>query len=272
MVVFPGAKINLGLHITRKRPDGYHEIETIFYPVSLCDVLEMVPGTEGSRGDRLSVSGLNLEVTAGSNLVMRAVKKMRSIYSIPYLRLHLHKVIPVGAGLGGGSSDAACAIKAVDRLFSLSLDPDTMRTIAAELGSDCPFFVEAGPAYATGRGEILRPLTKILEGFYLLLVNPAIRISTTEAYENCRPSIHESDLASVAASPVSEWKDLMINDFEKTVFRKYPEIGSLKNLLYETGAVFSLMSGSGSTVYGIFRNRPEIPARLKDHILYGGML
>ncbi|MGB8490469.1 MAG: 4-(cytidine 5'-diphospho)-2-C-methyl-D-erythritol kinase [Bacteroidales bacterium] len=272
MVVFPVAKINLGLHITRKRPDGYHEIETIFYPVGLCDALEILPGTEGSFADNITVTGLNPEVSPESNLVIRAVERVRRIHSIPFLRIHLHKVIPVGAGLGGGSSDAAYAIKAVDRLFSLSFEPDRMRTIAAGLGSDCPFFVEASPAYATGRGEILKPLPKILEGYYLLLVNPGVRISTAEAYENCLPSVHESDLAAIASGRLSQWQDLMINDFEKTVFRKYPEIGALKNFLYETGAVFSLMSGSGSTVYGIFRNRPDIPGRLKDHILYEGTL
>jgi 4-diphosphocytidyl-2-C-methyl-D-erythritol kinase len=197
---------------------------------------------------------------------------IRNLFGIPFLKVHLHKVIPVGAGLGGGSSDAAYAIRAVNRLFSLSLEPERMKTIASSLGSDCPFFIDARPVFATGRGEMLKPLGRILEGFYLLLVNPGITISTSEAYESCVAATHKSGLEEISSRPVTECMDLITNDFERTIFSKYPAVGAIKKLLYETGAIFSLMSGSGSTVYALFRDKPVLTGEIKGQIICQGRI
>jgi 4-diphosphocytidyl-2-C-methyl-D-erythritol kinase len=271
MLVFPKAKINLGLRITGKRPDGYHDIETVFYPVGLTDALELVSDPKGS-GDRLTVTGSELPGRKEDNIVLRAVSKLREVYPIPFLNIHLHKIIPAGAGLGGGSSDAAFMIKALNKMFCLSLIPDELKTFAASLGSDCPFFIDCQPAFASGRGEILSPVDKVLDGFYTVLLNPGISISTKEAYENCMPVIPERSLRKLIDIPVSEWKDLIVNDFERTVFISHPEIKYIKQTLYSSGAIYSSMSGSGSTVYGIFNEKPGIPGNLSKYVIYEGIL
>ncbi len=271
MLVFPKAKINLGLKITGKRPDGYHDIETVFYPVGLTDALELVSDPKRS-GDRLTVTGSELPGMKEDNIVLRAVSKLREVYPIPFLNIHLHKIIPAGAGLGGGSSDAAFMIRALNKMFCLSLNPDELRAIVARLGSDCPFFIDCQPAFASGRGEILAPVDKVLDGFYTVLLNPGISISTKEAYENCMPAIPERSLRKLIDIPVSEWKDLIVNDFERTVFISHPEIKYMKQTLYSSGAIYSSMSGSGSTVYGIFNEKPDIPGNLRKYVIYQGIL
>jgi 4-diphosphocytidyl-2-C-methyl-D-erythritol kinase len=205
-------------------------------------------------------------------LVIRAVEKLNELYKLPPLRIHLHKLIPAGAGLGGGSSDAAHALKAMNRIFELALSSQELKTIALELGSDCPFFIDCLPAYATGRGEKLQQVDPVLEGLHILLVNPGIRVSTKEAYMNCIPSAPGVSLAKLIHYPVAEWKFHIINDFENTVFEKYPQIGIIKRVLYNNGALYSSMSGSGSTVYGIFTDKPVIPEILKDYVIYNGVL
>jgi 4-diphosphocytidyl-2-C-methyl-D-erythritol kinase len=272
MVVFPKAKINLGLMITGKRPDGYHDLESIFYPVSLCDALEVVAGDEAAESDILTLSGNNLQGNPEENLVIKAVKRLREKNSFPFLKIHLHKAIPAGSGLGGGSSDAASIIITVNRIFKLSLPPAEMRSIASGLGSDSPFFIESRPALATGRGEILHPLKSFFNGYHILIVNPGITISTREAYEECEPSTPAAHLSEMIARPVTEWRELIINDFEKTIFRKYPEIKSFKKTLYSNGAFYSSMSGSGSGVYGIFKEKPVVPDDLRKYVIYSGML
>lgn len=271
MLVFPKAKINLGLRITGKRPDGYHDIETVFYPVGLTDALELVSDPKGS-GDRLTVTGSELPGRKEDNIVLKAVIKLRDAYPIPFLNIHLHKIIPAGAGLGGGSSDAAFMIRALNKMFCLSLNTDELKAIAARLGSDCPFFIDCQPAFASGRGEILSPVDKVLDGFYTVLLNPGILISTKEAYENCMPAIPERSLRKLIDNPVSEWKDLIVNDFERTVFISHPEIKYIKQTLYSSGAIYSSMSGSGSTVYGIFSEKPVIPGNLRKYVIYEGIL
>jgi len=272
MLVFPKAKINLGLRITGRRPDGYHDIETLFYPVNLCDALELVsdPGKPGK--DTLSVSGFEIPGLAEDNIVLKAVRKLREDFPVPNLRIHLHKHIPAGAGLGGGSSDAAFMLKVVNRTFALGLSAADLKNIAAELGSDCPFFIECLPSFASGRGEILTPAGTILEDYYAVLVNPGIKVSTREAYENCIPSKSESPLADLVKTPVSEWKEIIVNDFEKTVFIIYPQIKEIKQALYASGAVYSSMSGSGSTVYGIFNKKPVIPGDLRSLVIHEGSM
>ncbi len=258
MISFPKAKINLGLRILKKRPDGFHNIETIFYPVGISDALEFVVSNELIDSDLLTVSGINISALPENNLVIKTVKKIRESYPLPYLKLHLHKAIPSGAGLGGGSSDAGCLLRSLNRYFSLEIDNDRLREIALELGSDCPFFLDCTPAFATGRGEIFTPIESVLDGLYLVLLNPGTEISTKEAYLNCHPGSPATSLMELINLPVENWKATILNDFEDYAFKKYPIIGEIKSSLYHSGALFSLMSGSGSSVYGIFRDRPEI--------------
>jgi len=272
MVIFPKAKINLGLHVTEKRHDGFHNIETIFYPVGLSDALEIVVAEDGRKEDSLTVTGLPTGGNTENNLVIRAVNLLRGHYSFPVLKIHLHKIIPSGAGLGGGSSDAAFTIRAINKCFRLSVSSEMMRSYALELGSDCPFFIECLPSYATGRGEILRPVNEFLKGYYIVLVNPGISISTGKAYENCRPAIPEKSLPEIIKLPPSSWKDSLTNDFEDYVFRKHPQIGDIKRSLYNSGALYSSMSGSGSTVYGIFKEEPALPEKLKGLTVYRGIV
>jgi 4-diphosphocytidyl-2-C-methyl-D-erythritol kinase len=270
MLVFPKAKINLGLRITGKRTDGYHDIETVMYPVGLCDALELVPARE-STVDSLTVTGTILPGRIEDNIVLGAVKALRKTHFFPFLKIHLHKIIPSGAGLGGGSSDAGSILRAINKMFSLSLGADELKGIAAGLGSDCPFFIDCKPAYATGRGEILTPVVNVLDGFYVVLLNPGISVSTKEAYGNCLPVSRERSLKELIEIPVHEWKDLIVNDFERTVFLAHPEIKAIKEALYSSGAVYSSMSGSGSTVYGIFKIKPEIHAALRKYLICEGI-
>ena len=272
MIVFPKAKINLGLHITRKRPDGYHDIETIFYPVSLSDALEFVVSDEPFKKDILTVTGINTGSDPEGNLVLKTVRILREKYSFPLLRIHLHKVIPIGAGLGGGSSDAAHLLKAINKSFGLFINDQNLKVTALELGSDCPFFIDCIPAFASGRGEVLKPIRPVLTGYYLLLINPGISINTREAYQNCRPEQPSNNLIKLIDRPITEWKDLIINNFEDYSFRKYPLLGKIKDELYCSGALFSSMSGSGSSVYGIFSDKPVVPAKLKDFVVWEGVM
>ncbi len=258
MIVFPKAKINLGLRITRKRKDGYHDIETVFYPVCLRDALEFVPSGEQAGKDVLTVTGISVAGTPEENIVMKAVKLLRRGYSFPVLRIHLHKAIPLGAGLGGGSSDAAYLLKAVNRHFSLSIDESDLRSMALELGSDCPFFIDGDPAFASGRGEKLEFINPVLCGYYLILINPGVTINTREAYLSCVPEKPATTLLKLIGHDIPEWKELIFNDFESYAFTKYPIIGKIKTEFYNAGALFSSMSGSGSSVYGIFPEKPTV--------------
>lgn len=270
MISFPNAKINIGLRIVSKRPDGYHDIETVFYPVGLSDALEFVTAEETADEDILTVSGLETGASPENNIVLKALQKMHVRYEFPHVRVHLHKAIPSGAGMGGGSSDAACMIKAINRFFDLKISGDEIRELALEIGSDCPFFIENKPAYATGRGELLSPLPNFAEGHYIIIMNPGVGISTREAYEHCRPVKPESKLNELIMKPINEWKDNIFNDFEEFAFRKQPVIGEIKAGLYRAGAVFSLMSGSGSSVFGIFSKKTVIPENLRKYIIYQG--
>jgi 4-diphosphocytidyl-2-C-methyl-D-erythritol kinase len=272
MVGFPKAKINIGLRITAKRRDGFHDIETIFYPVSLCDALEFVESSETSSSDTITVTGIDPGNRPEDNLVITAINILRKRHPIPALKIHLHKVIPAGAGLGGGSSDAACTLSSLNRYYNLSLDVSELRKIALKTGSDSPFFIDPVPSYATGQGEVLTPVDPIADGFHLLLVNPGIRVNTREAYSNCTPRTSTIKLIDLYNQPIPEWKNLIYNDFEKNIFRQYPIIGDIKRKLYESGAVYSSMSGSGSTVYGIYSHKPEVPEEIKPWVIYRGLL
>jgi len=272
MIFFPNAKINIGLRITGKRPDGFHDLETVFYPVGLSDALEFVISDHSSGKDNIMVTGIETGGEPENNLVIKAVKSLRALASFPVLNIHLHKGIPVGAGLGGGSSDAACMLKVLNRHFELNLDLNVLKAVSLELGSDCPFFIDCVPAFATGRGEILKPVDPVLTGYYLVLVNPGIGINTGEAFRNCSPEIPSSSLQDLIKSPPEHWKDTVMNDFEAYAIKKCPVIGYLKEELYGSEALFSLMSGSGSSVYGIFSKKPELTAKLREFVIWEGTL
>jgi 4-diphosphocytidyl-2-C-methyl-D-erythritol kinase len=272
MIVFPTAKINFGLYITAKRNDGYHDIETIFYPVGLCDALEFVISDKAVNKDLLVTTGFNTVSDPEDNLVIKTLRKLREKYTIPPLRIHLHKVIPAGAGLGGGSSDSVSFLKAINRRFELNISEQELKIISLGLGSDCPFFIEGIPAFASGRGEILKPVTHFLSGLYITLLNPGVGINTGEAYQNCRPEKPSESLIISISHPINEWKKRIFNDFEDFAFKKHSIIGEIKNELYNNGALFSLMSGSGSSVYGLFREKPELPEKLKEFVIFEGFI
>jgi 4-diphosphocytidyl-2-C-methyl-D-erythritol kinase len=272
MVVFPKAKINIGLRIIEKRPDGFHNLQTIFYPVCLCDALEFVDSERLVNKDKLIVTGLLSDSIPEENLVIKAVRKLREKYKFPFLKIHLHKAIPIGAGLGGGSSDGASILKAVNKFFSLKIRSEELKEIALSLGSDCPFFIENIPAFAEGRGEIMKPVKPVPVNHHLLIVSPGIAINTKAAYLDCRPSQQDTNLQEYYNRDIYEWKDLIINDFEESIFIRYPLIADLKANLYKIGALYSSLSGSGSSVYGIFDRKPDIPDSLKKYVLYSGIL
>jgi 4-diphosphocytidyl-2-C-methyl-D-erythritol kinase len=272
MIVFPIAKINIGLRITGRRPDGYHDIETLFYPVGLCDALEFVVSDKQISKDIFSSTGIDITSKSSDNLVIKTILRLREIKPFPFLKIHLHKAIPVGAGLGGGSSDAACLLKVVNKHFGLGMDNRKLIAISLLLGSDCPFFIDGVPSLASGRGEVLTPVKPLLAGYYLVLINPGVGISSGEAYQNCSPGIPFPSLEQLLERPLIEWKGHILNDFEDFAFKKYPIIGDIKEDLYRSGAIFSLMSGSGSSVYGIFSEKPELPEKLKEYVIWEGYM
>ena len=255
MLTFPFCKINLGLHIVNKRADGFHNIETIFYPVkSLTDVLEIIPS---ERFD-FQCYGLQIDGKEEDNLVVKAYNLMRQRHHLPPVSINLLKNIPAGAGLGGGSSDAAAALVLLNKLFNLHLDNETLKTYASELGSDCPFFIEGTPAFASNRGEKLLPCDcPELTDKQIVIVKPNIHISTADAYANCNPAFPETDLREIMQKPVSSWKNLLKNDFEKTLFLLHPRLAAIKKMLYRKGALYASLSGSGSALFGIFDDVPK---------------
>jgi 4-diphosphocytidyl-2-C-methyl-D-erythritol kinase len=272
MIVFPNAKINIGLRITGKRADGYHDIETVFYPVRLCDALEFVVPDQPIIRDILRETGVESGSEPYDNIVIKTLLRVREKSLFPFLKIHLHKGIPAGAGLGGGSSDAVCLLKVLNKHFGLSFNNEDLKAMALEMGSDCPFFIDGIPSLATGRGEILTPVKPVLSGYYLAILNPGVGINTGEAYQNCRPQAPSTDLLQLVDLPVLEWKGLIVNDFEDYAFKKYPLIGNIKEELYRSSALFSLMSGSGSSVYGIFKERPELTDKLKEYVIWEGKM
>ena len=259
MITFPNAKINLGLNITEKRPDGYHNLETIFYPIPLEDALEACPRKEGLGSYSLSQSGLSIEGDAENNLVVKAYKLLDETYHLPPVDIYLHKHIPSGAGLGGGSADAAFMLKLLNRMYRLNLTDDQLEAYAARLGADCAFFVRNQPTYAEGIGNIFSPVELSLADWQLLLVKPNIFVSTRDAFARIRPRHPERNLRDLINQPVESWKDSMINDFEESVFPQFPAIGDIKTELYHLGAVYASMSGSGSSVYGLFAPDVVLP-------------
>ncbi len=255
MVVFPNCKINLGLHITRKREDGYHDLETIFYPIQVTDIIEFIKAPIFS----FQSTGQPVNGNPNHNLCVKAYDLLKSRFPLlPGIKVHLHKAIPMGAGLGGGSSDAAFLLKTLNDYFFLGLVHEQLVDLSLQLGSDCPFFISNVPCIGTGRGEILEPVDLNLAGYHVVLVYPGIIVSTADAFSGIKPGIPQHSVRSNIVEPIDTWKEWMVNDFETSVFQKFPVIGKIKVQLYEAGAVYASMSGSGSACFGIFKTPVDI--------------
>ncbi|MFN8255408.1 MAG: 4-(cytidine 5'-diphospho)-2-C-methyl-D-erythritol kinase [Bacteroidales bacterium] len=266
MICFPNAKINLGLNIISKRPDGYHNIETVFYPVLLNDVLEFIPAKEGKTS--IKVTGISLDIPGEMNISIKAYEMLSVEYNLPPLDIYLHKIIPSGAGLGGGSSDAAFFLKALNSYFSLSLTEEILEQKALKLGSDCAFFIKNKPVFASGRGEVFEPVQINLTNYFLYLVKPDVFISTVQAYSSVKPKHPEYSLKDLVHIPVSDWKQFVMNDFENNIFPQFPLLQGIKEELYKMGALYSSMSGSGSSIFGIFSEKPKKSAAFGNYFTH----
>lgn len=270
MVSFPNAKINIGLNITEKRPDGYHNIETIFYPIGLCDKLsfEIAKGDETS----LSISGIKIDGDPNDNLIIRAYNLLKNNYYLPSLNIFLEKNIPFGAGVGGGSADAAFMLKMLNEEFNLNLTPIDLEKFAAELGADCPFFVLNKPVFASGIGNVFSNINISIKGYYIVLIKPNVYVSTSNAYSGVKVQKSAFSLLNLSEKSISEWKDIVVNDFEKSVFLKFPAIAAIKETLYQQGALYASMSGSGSSVYGIFDKKVDVSTLFQDSFVWADFL
>lgn len=253
MITFPNAKINLGLYVTQRRPDRYHDIESIFIPVGWNDILEIVPSETSTKNPRLFLSGNSLDCPVEKNLVYRIIQKLEQLHGtwLP-VDVFLRKVIPDGAGLGGGSSDVAFTVKTLNEIYRLGMSDTLMEEIVMTVGSDCAFFIRNTPAFVTGRGEIMKPIVVPLNSWQILLVKPSQSISTAQAYAGITPKAPEFALQWAVKQPVSEWKDIIFNDFEPVAFNYFPFMKDIKRQLYDFGASFASMSGSGSAFFGLF--------------------
>ncbi|MFP4470718.1 MAG: 4-(cytidine 5'-diphospho)-2-C-methyl-D-erythritol kinase [Bacteroidales bacterium] len=270
MVVFPNAKINLGLLVTEKRPDGFHNIQTVFYPVPLREALELLPSSGGEI--KFMVSGKEVPGGTQNNIILKAWQMLKDDFGLPGATIHLHKTIPIGAGLGGGSSDAAFMLKLARQVFDLDVSDEELMDYARRLGSDCAFFILNKPVAAFGRGDEFSKIQLDLSAYHLVIVKPEIHIGTAEAYAWVKPSAPKHDIMEIIRQPVSEWKKHLTNDFEPPVFEKYPLIGEIKSRLYRHGALYASMSGSGSAVYGIFPENPGLEDAFEGHFYWEGKL
>lgn len=269
MVSFPFCKINLGLNIISKRTDGYHDLITGFYPVAWQDALEIVPAKDFS----FTISGIPVPGAAADNLCVRAFEMLKRDYQLKPVAIHLHKVIPIGAGLGGGSSDGAHTLLLLNDIFKLSISRDRLKQYAAQLGSDCAFFIERQPMLGTGRGEVLAPLKLSLKGKFLVIITPEVRISTKEAFSGVTPRKPAHDLPNILEGrSMAEWKHVLKNDFEDHLFKQFPIIEALHQKLYALEAVYASMSGSGSSVFGIFDNEVDLRKEFESLIYWSGPL
>ena len=262
MITFPNAKINLGLQITEKLENGYHAINTCLFPIPWSDILEVTPDKKTS----FLSTGIPIPDNGLDDLIVRAYKLLKKDYPLPELRIHLHKMICVGGGLGGGSSDAAFMLKLLNQEFQLYLEPDILEDYAGKLGSDCPFFIRNQPVYATGTGTELDPMDLDLTGLHLRMIYPGIHFSTQKAYTGVTPKPAPVDIRQVLGSNnFMDWRTHLINDFESSVFEASPELSTIKEQLYQSGAVYAAMTGSGSTLFGLFEQKPAKPGQIPHH-------
>lgn len=257
MIVYPNAKINLGLNVVARRPDGFHDIETVFYPIALSDMLEIALPHGQSERLCLQQTGLPLDVDVQNNICRRAVTLLSHECQLPPVAMHLHKIVPTGAGLGGGSSDAAFVLTTLNQMLGLGLSRNELRLMAAQLGADVAFFVENQPMLATGIGDQLQPIALSLAGKKIVLVKPQVSAATREAYQRIVPCKPTLSVGQIVQQPISTWRSELTNDFEKSIFALYPEVGQIKEELYAAGAVYAQMSGSGTAVFGIFDNETD---------------
>ncbi len=268
MIVYPNAKINLGLRVLRRHADGFHDLETFFYPIGWSDILEVLPVAGVRYRVRLSLSGLALPGSPRHNLVRRAALVLQERYRLPALRLHLHKRIPAGAGLGGGSSDAAFTLRAIIELFSLHLREEELRQTALTLGSDVPFFLMNRPALAHGRGEQLTPLPLSLKDIRLLVIYPGLHIHTGQMFRRITPVEEGPSLQEILSLPPQQWRGTLVNDFETATGEMHPVIQQIIRRLYDAGACYASLSGSGSAVYGLFRGEPPALEWPEDYTVW----
>ncbi|MFC5271469.1 4-(cytidine 5'-diphospho)-2-C-methyl-D-erythritol kinase [Adhaeribacter terreus] len=256
MILFPNAKINIGLNVTERRADGFHNLESVFYPVNWCDALEILPSEE----TEFTSSGIEIPGNPESNLCLKAYELLKIDFEIPPVKMHLHKNIPIGAGLGGGSADAAFALKGLNELFELNLTSEQLENYARKLGADCAFFIQNKPVYAFNKGDEFEAVKLHLSGFQIIIVYPEIHITTAEAYGKIKPKPAEIPVKKAVQNAMENWQKTVFNDFETALFPTYPILPELKKQLYNAGAVYASMTGSGSAVFGIFKK--EIPASL----------
>ena len=281
MITFPNCKINLGLNVILKRQDGYHNIETVFYPIPLTDVLEIVPqdGLKTVSPSRKQASaifnttGLPINGAAGKNLCIKAYELLQQDFpKIPPVQIYLHKAIPIGAGLGGGSADGSFTLKMLNEKFSLKLSMEQLLDYALQLGSDCPFFILNRPCFATGRGEFLENIDINLEAYSFIIINPGIHINTAWAFQQLKPALPKKSIKDIVAQPVQTWKNELSNDFEEPIFRHHPELAAIKTTLYESGAIYASLSGTGSCLYGIYPKNsvPQLQLASTCQVMYPG--
>ena len=264
MLCFPNAKINIGLYITSKRTDGFHNLETVFYPVPICDALEISDALETT----LDIAGDTIQGAVVDNLVMKAYNLLKEEYNLPTQKINLLKKIPSGAGLGGGSADGTWMIKLLNHRFNLGLGSEKMEKFARKLGADCSFFVENKPVFGFGRGDEFKKCTVDLSGKHIVVIKPPIEIPTAVAFSNIIPKIPEFSLIDAINGPMDQWKTTIKNDFEVGIFSKFPEIAHSKHFLYEQGAIFAQMSGTGSAVFGIFNSKPVLATHPTHRVFY----
>ncbi len=259
MLCFPNANINIGLNITEKRPDHYHNIETVFYPIPLTDILEILK-TDNRTGKKaeLVITGMDIPGDMESNLCIKAYHLLERDYHLPSVKIYLHKIIPTGAGLGGGSSDGAFTLTLLNQLFELNLSYQQLNSYAIQLGSDCPFFINNTPAIGTEKGNALKSIELDISGYYFVLIKPPVFIKTAEAYKGVKSRKPEQSVNDLVKLPVTQWKNKVVNDFEQTILVQHPPIKKIKDELYSLGATYAAMTGSGAAVYGLFEKKVDI--------------
>lgn len=258
MIVFPNCKINLGLNIVEKRNDGYHNLETVFLPINFTDALEVLTNNDNELSVDFSSSGLNINGNQNDNLCLKAYYLLKQTFKLPNIKMHLHKNIPMGAGLGGGSSDAAFTLLLLNELYSLNISEDNLLKYSLNLGSDCPFFIINKVCFATGRGEVLEPIDIHLNEFKILLINPNIHISTAQAFAKIIPKKPIKPIQNIIKQPIETWQNELVNDFEQSAFSLHPSLKSIKDNLYSAGAVYVSMTGTGSTFFGLFSKQKQV--------------
>lgn len=258
MIVYPNAKINLGLNVVERRADGYHNLESVFFPVGIRDMLEIVELPDGEGDYEWRSEGLVVDCNPESNICVSAFRLLQKEFTLPRIGMCLYKNIPMGAGMGGGSADGAFVLKTLNEMFDLGLSNEKLVKLASQIGADCAFFIENRPAYAWGIGDRLEPFEINLNGRYLTVYKPDVHISTAEAYKGITPRKPVENVRAILLRPITEWRDALTNDFEESIFKNHPQVKAVKDMMYDKGALYASMSGSGSAVYGIFDNEVNI--------------